>query len=102
MEPEPQQYYEIRSRAIQQLRAIPTADRTLSTPSPYPHKFHVTLSVPAFVEKYSKLLPNKGDASKDVVSIAGRVHNIRASGAKLRFYDLHSEGEKVQIMARAE
>jgi lysyl-tRNA synthetase class 2 len=32
-------------------------------------------------------------------SLAGRIHNIRASGAKLRFYDLHGEGTKVQIMA---
>jgi len=33
------------------------------------------------------------------VSLAGRIHNIRASGAKLKFYDLHGEGKKVQIMA---
>jgi lysyl-tRNA synthetase class 2 len=33
------------------------------------------------------------------VSLAGRIHNIRASGAKLKFYDLHGEGLKVQIMA---
>lgn len=35
-------------------------------------------------------------------SLAGRLHNIRASGQKLRFYDLHAEGTKVQIMASAE
>jgi lysyl-tRNA synthetase class 2 len=34
-----------------------------------------------------------------VVNLAGRIHNIRASGAKLKFYDLHGEGTKVQIMA---
>jgi len=33
------------------------------------------------------------------VSLAGRIHNIRASGPKLKFYDLHGEGKKVQIMA---
>jgi lysyl-tRNA synthetase class II len=32
---------------------------------------------------------------------AGRIHSKRASGAKLMFYDLHSEGAKVQIMADA-
>lgn len=32
-------------------------------------------------------------------SLAGRIHNIRASGNKLKFYDLHGEGKKVQIMA---
>ncbi|ORY89639.1 lysine-tRNA ligase [Leucosporidium creatinivorum] len=97
----PNQYYEIRSRAIQKLRAIPTSERTLTTPSPYPHKFHVTLSLPAFIEKYAKVVVNPGDKSEDTVSVAGRIHNIRAAGAKLRFYDLWSEGVRVQVMAQA-
>jgi lysyl-tRNA synthetase class 2 len=33
------------------------------------------------------------------VSLAGRIHLKRESGQKLRFYDLHSEGLKVQVMA---
>ncbi|KAF8508563.1 hypothetical protein JB92DRAFT_2732591 [Gautieria morchelliformis] len=32
--------------------------------------------------------------------LAGRIHNIRASGSNLLFYDLHGEGKKVQIMAQ--
>ena len=47
-----QQYYELRSRAIKALRAIPDDQRTAATPDPYPHKFHVTMSVPAFIKKY--------------------------------------------------
>jgi lysyl-tRNA synthetase class II len=35
----------------------------------------------------------------EIVALAGRIHNIRHSGQKLRFYDLHAEGKKVQIMA---
>lgn len=35
------------------------------------------------------------------VQLAGRIHNKRASGAKLRFYDLHGEGVKIQVMASA-
>ncbi|KAM0751364.1 lysine-tRNA ligase [Meredithblackwellia eburnea MCA 4105] len=97
----PNQYYEIRSRNIQKLRAIPNSERTLTTPNPYPHKFHVTLDLPAFVKKYSVAIPNPGDSSEDVVSVAGRVHNIRASGAKLKFYDLYSAGQRCQIMAQA-
>lgn len=34
-------------------------------------------------------------------SIAGRVHAIRESGAKLIFYDLRGEGLKLQVMANA-
>ena len=97
-----QQYYELRSRAIQKLRAIPNDERTLTTPNPYPHKFHVTLSMTDFVKKYSGVVVNPGDKSEDVVSIAGRIHNIRQAGAKLRFYDVVSEGVRTQVMAQAE
>lgn len=34
-------------------------------------------------------------------SIAGRIHAIRESGAKLIFYDLRGEGVKLQVMANA-
>ncbi|GJN91394.1 hypothetical protein Rhopal_004415-T1 [Rhodotorula paludigena] len=97
----PNQYYEIRSRAIQKLRAIPDAERTLTTPNPYPHKFHVTISLPSFVEKYGAECKEAGSRSDDVVSVAGRIHSMRAQGAKLRFYDLWSEGVKIQVMANA-
>lgn len=97
----PNQYYEIRSRAIQKLRAIPASERTLTTPNPYPHKFHVTLSLPAFIDKYAKECAEAGSRSEDVVSVAGRIHSMRAQGAKLRFYDLYSEGVKIQVMANA-
>ena len=36
-----------------------------------------------------------------LISIAGRVHAIRESGAKLIFYDLRGEGVKLQVMANA-
>lgn len=103
---DPSQYYEIRSRHIQKLR------QTLE-PNPYPHKFHVTTSLPAYVRVYGgKKTDNEnkptdedvvapGARHEDVVSVAGRVHNIRASSNKLRFYDLHGEGVKIQIMASA-
>lgn len=35
------------------------------------------------------------------LSVAGRVHAIRESGAKLVFYDLRGEGVKIQVMANA-
>ncbi|GAA5836014.1 hypothetical protein JCM11251_006626 [Rhodosporidiobolus azoricus] len=97
----PNQYYEIRSRAIQKLRAVPASERSLTQPNPYPHKFHVTISLPAYIEKYSKACANAGDRSEDVVSVAGRIHSMRAQGAKLRFYDLYAEGQKIQVMATA-
>ena len=89
-----QQYYEMRSQKILDLKAN-------QSPNPYPHKFHVSSSLKSFVEKYGvdgKISP--GTKLEGVTeSLAGRIHNIRASSAKLKFYDLHGEGTKVQIMA---
>lgn len=89
----PNQYFEIRSKAIEKMRE--------EGPYPYPHKFHVTMAVPEFIEKFNSMKP--GESKPDVeICLAGRIHNKRASGAKLRFYDLHSEEKKVQIMAGAQ
>ncbi|XP_010672234.2 lysine--tRNA ligase, cytoplasmic isoform X3 [Beta vulgaris subsp. vulgaris] len=68
--------------------------------NPYPHKFHVTLSIAGYIEKYGGL--NNGDHLEDVqVSLAGRIMSKRASSSKLFFYDLHGSGAKVQVMADA-
>lgn len=81
----------MRSKTINKLRENPS-------PNPYPHKFQVEMSLPEFIEKFEKL--EIGERLDDqVISVAGRIHNKRDSGAKLRFYDLHGEGVKVQIMA---
>ncbi|CAG8610960.1 4965_t:CDS:2 [Paraglomus brasilianum] len=89
----PNQYFEIRSRKIQELRAS-------KNPTPYPHKFQVDISLPSFIQKYGSL--NAGEHLNDLVRVAGRIHNKRASGAKLKFYDLHADGVKIQIMAQAQ
>ncbi|KAG4301354.1 hypothetical protein PCANB_002294 [Pneumocystis canis] len=90
----PNQYFEIRSRIIHKLRQS-------RDPDPYPHKFYVNIEVPEFIEKYSFL--NRGEVDKNtIICIAGRVRNKRESGSKLCFYDLYSDGAKVQIMAQAQ
>ncbi|PPQ99670.1 hypothetical protein CVT24_009742 [Panaeolus cyanescens] len=90
----PNQYFELRSRQILELKKT-------QQPNPYPHKFHVTRSLKSYVEKYGPegVIPAGTKLEGTVESLAGRVHNIRASGPKLKFYDLHGEGFKVQIMA---
>ncbi|KAL9546699.1 lysyl-tRNA synthetase [Mucor bainieri] len=87
----PNQYFELRSKTINKLRENPS-------PEPYPHKFHVDMSLPDFIEKFNSLEVDKR-LDDQVISVAGRIHNKRASGAKLRFYDLHGEGVKIQVMA---
>ncbi|XP_029284566.1 lysine--tRNA ligase isoform X1 [Cottoperca gobio] len=89
---DPNQYYKIRTQAIQDLKGTPD--------DPYPHKYHVELSLTEFIEKYNHLDP--GNQLTDVVlNVAGRVHAKRASGAKLIFYDLRGEGVKLQVMANS-
>ncbi|KAG2183316.1 hypothetical protein INT43_006321 [Umbelopsis isabellina] len=89
----PNQYFEIRSKAINKLRST-------QEPNPYPYKFHVDISLPEFIEKYNHL-KDEESATDVTVQLAGRIHNKRAQGAKLRFYDLHGEGVKIQVMASA-
>ncbi|KAL5507451.1 KRS1 [Sanghuangporus vaninii] len=93
----PNQYFELRARQIQKLRET-------QNPNPYPHKFHVSISLSDYIDKYGLdgKIPVGTKLEGTVESLSGRIHNIRASGQKLRFYDLHSEGKKVQIMATAQ
>ncbi|KAF8271321.1 lysyl-tRNA synthetase [Lactarius quietus] len=90
----PNQYFELRSRQIQRLRET-------QSPNPYPHKFDVSRSLTSYVAKYGKEgFIKPGEKVEGVIeALAGRIHSIRSSSQKLRFYDLHSEGKKVQIMA---
>ncbi|XP_031504843.1 lysine--tRNA ligase isoform X2 [Nymphaea colorata] len=89
---DPTQYYENRLKALEALKT--------SGVNPYPHKFHVSLSINAYVKKYEGL--NNGEHQEDITeSLSGRILNKRTSSSKLYFYDLHGGGVKVQVMADA-
>lgn len=86
----PNEYYKLRSAAISALKKGPKEDH------PYPHKFNVSISLEEFIGKYNNL--QNGEVLENVtVSVAGRVHSMRESGAKLIFYDLRAEGVKIQV-----
>lgn len=86
----PNEYYKLRTAAVAALKEGTKEDH------PYPHKFTVTISLEEFIEKYNNL--NSGEVLENVtLSVAGRVHSIRESGAKLIFYDLRGEGVKIQV-----
>jgi lysyl-tRNA synthetase class 2 len=91
-ETDPTKYYENRLRTV-------TAARE-SGKNPYPHKFHVSMQLPAYVEKYKDIEPGT-KVSDEKVSFAGRIMRKAASGVKLIFFDLRSEGVKVQMMCDA-
>ncbi|KAL2720018.1 lysine--tRNA ligase isoform X1 [Vespula squamosa] len=89
----PNEYFKLRAQAIEQLKAV--------NEHPYPHKFDVSISLENFIEKFSSVVKDGEILEKEIYSIAGRVHAIRESGAKLIFYDLRGEGVKIQVMANA-
>ncbi|VVA96248.1 unnamed protein product [Arabis nemorensis] len=63
--------------------------------SQYPH-FSVSMSIPEFIKR--------GDCveTSPETSLAGRIMSKRSSSSKLFFYDLHGDGCKVQVMAKAD
>ncbi|XP_076183977.1 lysyl-tRNA synthetase isoform X1 [Ptiloglossa arizonensis] len=89
----PNEYVKLRTQAVNCLKN--------SNNNPYPHKFHVSISLENFIEKFKDVLKNGEILKNEVHSIAGRVHAIRESGVKLIFYDLRGEGLKIQVMANA-
>lgn len=89
----PNEYFKLRSAAVAELKKSEATH-------PYPHKFHVSSSLEAFIERYGQL--KDGDMlEQESLSVAGRIHAIRESGGKLIFYDLRGEGVKLQVMANA-
>lgn len=83
----PNEYLKLRTQYVQQQQDAGVAM--------YPHKFHVSVSLTDFLETY-KTLENEEQA-KEEVTVAGRIHAIRESSQKLRFYDLRGEDVKLQV-----
>lgn len=65
--------------------------------NPYPHKFNNSHRVSEFIAQFSAISDGE-HLEGEVVSVAGRVMSKRIQG-KLAFYDLYSEGHKIQIMS---
>jgi lysyl-tRNA synthetase class 2 len=91
---DPTHYYENRGKFISTVR-------NHEKYNPYPHKFEVSHSIPAFIKEFEPQCTEKGQTLDTQVSIAGRVTNIRPSGNKLVFYDLKGDGARIQVFARA-
>ncbi|KAI1298414.1 Lysine--tRNA ligase [Halotydeus destructor] len=89
---DPSEYFKIRTAAVNHLKEIGE--------HPYPHKFHVDISLSDFIQRFSET-PAGDVLTQTVQSVAGRVHAKRESGKNLIFYDLRGEGKKIQVMANA-
>lgn len=89
---DPQEYFNMRVRMIENRRA--------AGDNPFPHKFHVSTSISAFIEKYQPL-EKEQVLENETVSLAGRIFSKREAGKNLVFYDVHGEGTRLQVMANA-
>ena len=61
----PQEYFRLRSRAVAHLKQTGS--------EPYPHKFHVDISLVEFISRYTDKT-SEGDILDDVVTVSGK-HN---------------------------
>ncbi|MCP9264888.1 Lysine--tRNA ligase [Dirofilaria immitis] len=90
---DPQEYFKLRTALIDERRSKGI--------NPYPHKFHVSISLTDFIAKYDYL--EKDVILQDTIqSVAGRIFSKRESGGKLIFtifmekehiYKFHSGNE---------
>ena len=65
----PNEYFKLHSQAVEELKGEGEVP-------PYPHKFHVTVSLTSYLQEYEKL--TDGETLKDKeVRVAGQIHAIR-------------------------
>ncbi|KAF4127034.1 lysyl-tRNA synthetase, class II [Geosmithia morbida] len=88
----PNQYFEIRSRTVNELHAKGKA---------YPHKFNINYDIRNFATDFAHLKNGDLDKSKPI-QLAGRIYVRRSAGSKLFFYDIRSEGARLQVLAQAD
>ncbi|KFH48598.1 Lysine--tRNA ligase, cytoplasmic-like protein [Hapsidospora chrysogenum ATCC 11550] len=88
----PNQYFEIRSRTVNELHAQGKA---------YPHKFDVNYDIRKFGDEFSHLKNGETEKSRKI-QLAGRIYVRRSAGSKLYFYDIRSEGTRLQVLAQAD
>jgi lysyl-tRNA synthetase class 2 len=73
-----QQYFEIRSKKIQALRAS-------KQPNPYPHKFLVNSQLPGYLRDYGHLKKGETEPDKEI-RMGLRVMTQRSASSSLHFY----------------
>jgi lysyl-tRNA synthetase class 2 len=87
---DPSAYFENRKKQLEQFEKE-------KGKTSYPHKFHVSISIPQFIEKYSHLATDSR-LKEEIVSVAGRIIVKREAGAGLMFLDLRSDAAQIQVL----
>jgi lysyl-tRNA synthetase class 2 len=63
-------------------------------------QFHVTYDIRKFADEFSHL--KNGESASQNIQLAGRIYVQRSASNKLFFYDIRSEGAKLQVLAQAQ
>mmetsp|Transcript_11152 Transcript_11152/g.20719 ORF Transcript_11152/g.20719 Transcript_11152/m.20719 type:complete len:605 (+) Transcript_11152:83-1897(+) len=91
---DPSKYFENRNRALAKAKE--------NGVNLYPHKFHVTISIPDFVAKFSSVEDGQRVEEDKNIRVAGRVMAKRQQGSKMVFYTIQGDGAKIQVMAQVQ
>ena len=86
-------YFDLRTKALAKLEGEGV--------NPYPHKWHVDLRIPEFVEQWDAKTSTGAVVSDASVAVAGRIRNMRAAGAKMLFLDITGDGADMQLVLQA-
>ncbi|CAI7997384.1 Lysine--tRNA ligase, partial [Geodia barretti] len=84
----PNKYWRVRSNAILTLKKQGLR--------PYPHKFHQTMSLSEFSDRYTHL--SEGEQHVDVVSVAGRIQKKKGDNVNV-CYDLTGDDSTLAVVA---
>lgn len=88
----PNQYFEIRTKTVNQLHVQGKA---------YPHKYHVNYDMRKFADDFSHLKNGEEDKTKEI-QLAGRIFVQRSASNKLHFYDIRWENVRLQVLCQAQ
>lgn len=82
-------FFDTRKAAIEKLKQN-------TDTHPYPHKFQISCTVSDYIQKYEHLKPSE-TLENVTEEVAGRILSIRKAGSKLFFFDIQSDGAKLQV-----
>jgi lysyl-tRNA synthetase class 2 len=64
-------------------------------------QFNVTYDIRKFADEFSHIKNGEMDKTKEI-QLAGRIYVRRSAGSKLYFYDIRSDGSRLQVLAQAD
>ncbi|KAF7994113.1 hypothetical protein HCN44_011382 [Aphidius gifuensis] len=64
---------------------------------PYPHKFHVSMSLTDFINKYNSQVKEEEILENEIQNIAGRIISLEKTDVNSFVYEVYSEGLNIKV-----